>query len=69
MNTPGKLLATLEGGYNLSAIAPPAFNTISVMAGSDLLMRESSVPEERVSSRALEVIQATRTALTPYWEL
>ncbi len=64
-----KLLATLEGGYNLSAIAASAFNTISVMAGSDLLMREPSVPEERVSSRAQEVVEATRCAIAPYWEL
>ncbi len=65
----GRLVATLEGGYNLSAIAASAFNTISTMSESGLLMQESGAPEERPSSRTQEVIQSTRTALAPYWKL
>lgn len=65
----GRLVATLEGGYNLSAIAASAYNTIAVMSSSELRLQETSLPEECSATRAQEVIEATRTALSPFWRL
>lgn len=65
----GRLIATLEGGYNLNAISASAFNTMAVMSGSDLRLQEKVQLEECSMSRAREVIQATRSALSPYWKL
>ncbi len=65
----GRLLASLEGGYNLNAVALSICNTIATMAGSDIRVREDSLPAiEPVSVKASNVIQDTRRALEPYWD-
>jgi acetoin utilization deacetylase AcuC-like enzyme len=65
----GRLVASLEGGYNLGAVSASIFNTIAVMAGSDLRAREETAPAQRSMERAAQVINSTKSALSPYWDL
>ncbi|NPV60658.1 MAG: histone deacetylase [Actinobacteria bacterium] len=67
----GKMLAALEGGYNLDGIAVSIADTIAVMAGEDVMVEEDlggrALPES--SGRGMEVVEATRRALSSFWKL
>lgn len=67
----GRMLAALEGGYNLDGIAVSIADTIAVMAGEDIRVEEDlggrTLPEP--STRGMEVIEATRRELSPFWKL
>jgi acetoin utilization deacetylase AcuC-like enzyme len=66
----GRLLASLEGGYNLTAVAMSIFNTIAIMAESELRIKEESVPKsDRAAGKTQKVIESTKKALSPYWDL
>jgi len=65
----GRLVASLEGGYNLEAISTSIFNTLAVMSGSEKRMREDTAPAQRSMDRAARVIANTRQALAPYWDI
>ncbi|OFW55456.1 MAG: hypothetical protein A2W01_05500 [Candidatus Solincola sediminis] len=66
----GKMLASLEGGYNLLGLAASVNNTIAVMAGDETRVVEEmdSFPREP-TERGLEIIEATREAISPYWKI
>lgn len=66
----GKLLASLEGGYNLLGMAASVNNTIAVMAGDAGKLVEETEPLMREpTQRGLEIIEATRQAMSSYWTL
>jgi len=67
----GKMMAALEGGYNLTGIAISMTDTIAVFAGEGIRVEEE-VDAETIhpsSQRGMEVVEATREALSPYWSL
>lgn len=66
----GRMLASLEGGYNLSGMAASVNNTIAVMAGDDTRVVEQvdSFPREP-TERGMEIIAATRRAMSAYWSI
>jgi acetoin utilization deacetylase AcuC-like enzyme len=67
----GKMMAALEGGYDLTGIAISMTNTIAVMAGEDIRVEEE-VDSEAIfpsSSRGMEIVESTREALSSYWPL
>ncbi len=67
----GKMMASLEGGYNLDGIAISITDTIAVMAGEEIRVEED-VDADTIfpsSRRGMEVVEATREALSPYWSL
>jgi acetoin utilization deacetylase AcuC-like enzyme len=67
----GRMLAALEGGYNLAGIAVSIANTIAVMAGEDMRIEEDTggdtIPPS--SGRGMDIVEETRAALSPYWSL
>jgi len=67
----GRIMAALEGGYDLTGIAASITNTIAVMAGEDVKVREETGPLSGQTSpgRGMEIVEATRNALSPYWSL
>jgi acetoin utilization deacetylase AcuC-like enzyme len=67
----GKMMACLEGGYDLLGIAASMTNTIAVLAGEDVRIQEQEGPLTGTpsSGRGVELIEATREALSPYWSL
>ena len=67
----GKIMAALEGGYDLSGIAISITDTIAVLAGEEVRIEEE-VDIETIhpsSRRGMEIVEATREALSPYWSL
>jgi acetoin utilization deacetylase AcuC-like enzyme len=67
----GRIMANLEGGYDLTGIAASICNTIAVLAGEEMRFSESEQPMSgsTASGRGMEVVEATATALSPYWSL
>lgn len=67
----GRLLASLEGGYDLTGIAISITNTVAVMAGEDIRVveDEESLRSHASTGRGMEIVEATRGALSPYWSL
>jgi acetoin utilization deacetylase AcuC-like enzyme len=67
----GKMLASLEGGYNLAGIAASICNTVAVMAGDEMRVVEDMEPRSDLfsSGRGTEILEATRSAMSPYWSL
>ncbi len=67
----GKLMASLEGGYDLAGIAASIANTIAVMAGDEtrLMEPEDSKPGLSSPRRGMEVVETTREYLSAYWSL
>lgn len=67
----GKMMASLEGGYDLTGIAASITNTIAVMAGEDIRLVEDAALKPGLTSprRALEVVEAAREYLSRYWSL
>jgi acetoin utilization deacetylase AcuC-like enzyme len=67
----GRMLASLEGGYSLPGIAASISNTIAVMAGEEVRLVEDVEPRHDLIStqRGMEVVEATKSALSPYWSL
>jgi acetoin utilization deacetylase AcuC-like enzyme len=67
----GRIMAALEGGYDLAGIAASITDTIAVLCGAEVRVEE--VVEEEVihpsSRRGMEIVEATREALSPYWDL
>lgn len=67
----GKMMAALEGGYNLVGIAISITDTIAVMAGEEIRVEED-VDSETIhpsSRRGMEIVESTRETLDPYWSL
>lgn len=67
----GKMMAALEGGYNLVGIAISITNTVAVMAGEDIRLEED-VDIETIhpsSRRGMEVVESTREVLSQYWPI
>ena len=66
----GRMLASLEGGYDLLGLASSVNNTIAVMAGDATRVVEEadSLPREP-TQRGLDIIEATRQSLSPYWKI
>jgi acetoin utilization deacetylase AcuC-like enzyme len=67
----GKMMAALEGGYNLAGIAISIADTIAVMAGEDIRVEED-VDSETIhpsSRRGMEIVESTREALSEYWSI
>ncbi|RJP26678.1 MAG: histone deacetylase [Actinobacteria bacterium] len=67
----GKMMAALEGGYNLVGIAISMADTIAVMAGEEIRVEEDTgsdiiFPSSR---RGMEIVESTREALSNYWSL
>ncbi len=66
----GRLLASLEGGYNLLGIAASINNTIAVMAGDGTRVVEETDSFTREPTQGgLEIIEATRQAMSAYWDV
>jgi acetoin utilization deacetylase AcuC-like enzyme len=67
----GRIMAALEGGYNLMGVAASICNTIAVLAGEDIRLTEEDQPSTSWSSseRGMEIVEATKSALSPYWSL
>ncbi len=67
----GKVMACLEGGYNLSAVARSIVNTVAVLAGEDLRVEDEDVYGGGLptSGRGMEIVEATRGAIRPYWNI
>jgi acetoin utilization deacetylase AcuC-like enzyme len=66
----GRLLASLEGGYNLMGLAASVNNTIATMAGdSTRVVEETESLGREPTQRGMEIIEATREAMKPYWKL
>jgi acetoin utilization deacetylase AcuC-like enzyme len=67
----GKMMAALEGGYDLVGIAISMTDTIAVMAGEDIRVEED-VDSETIypsSRRGMEIVESTREALSQYWPI
>ncbi len=67
----GKMMAALEGGYNLVGIAISITDTIAVMAGEDIRVEED-IDSDTIhpsSRRGMETVESTREALSEYWSL
>ncbi|MDD3717349.1 MAG: histone deacetylase [Actinomycetota bacterium] len=67
----GKMMAALEGGYNLVGIAISITNTIAVMAGEEVRLEED-VDIETIhpsSRRGMEIVESTRETLSEYWPI
>lgn len=67
----GKIMAALEGGYDLSGIAISITDTIAVLAGEEIRIEEE-VDTETIhpsSRHGMEIVEATREALSPYWSI
>lgn len=67
----GKIMASLEGGYDLLGVAASITNTVAVLAGEDIRVQEPEGPPAGFPSgeRGMEIIEATREALSPYWSI
>lgn len=67
----GRIMASLEGGYNLAGISTSMVNVISVMAGEDIRVSEEGEPSAQTSSPqgAMDVVEATRASMSSYWSL
>ena len=67
----GKMMAALEGGYNLVGIAISITDTIAVMAGEDILVQEDTDSEiiHPSSRHGMEIVESTREALSSYWPI
>ncbi|MBN2028577.1 MAG: histone deacetylase [Actinobacteria bacterium] len=67
----GKMMAALEGGYNLVGIAISMADTIAVMAGEEIRVEEDTggdiiFPSSR---RGMEIVEATRETISSYWSV
>jgi len=58
---PGRVVLTLEGGYDLRALARSTRACIEVLAGAE------APPLRRAPSRAASALRAIREAQKPYW--
>jgi acetoin utilization deacetylase AcuC-like enzyme len=67
----GKMMAALEGGYNLIGIAISMADTIAVMAGEDIRVEEEAGSDTIFPSsrRGMETVEATRETFSNYWSL
>jgi acetoin utilization deacetylase AcuC-like enzyme len=67
----GKMLASLEGGYDLLGIAASMTNTIAVLADEDIRVQEPEGPSMGAPStgRGMEIVEATKEALSSHWSL
>jgi len=67
----GKMMAALEGGYNLVGIAISMADTIAVMAGEEIRVEEDTGSDTIFPSsrRGMEVVEATRETFSNYWSL
>ncbi len=67
----GKMMAVLEGGYNLEGVARSIANTVAVLAGEELRVEDEEVfgGGMPTSARGKEVVEATRSAVAPFWKI
>ena len=67
----GKMMAALEGGYNLGGIAVSMADTIAVMAGEDIRVEEDTGGDTIFPSsrRGMEIVESTRETFSSYWSL
>jgi len=69
-NCAGKLLATLEGGYEYIALAKTVPAVIGAMAGIPLDVREKTVlMPQTLKAHTEEIIATVKRTLLPYWNL
>lgn len=65
----GKLVLTLEGGYDFDAISASIYNTISELSGACLYEKDAlSGPSPRSNERAFSVIEDTLRLVSGYWK-
>ncbi len=67
----GKMMAALEGGYNLTGIAISMADTIAVMAGEEIRVEEDTGADTIFPSsrRGMEIVESTRETFSNYWSL
>lgn len=67
----GRIMAALEGGYDIIGIASAITNTIAVLADEDIRVyeEEDAKPGLYSSRMAMEVVENTRRTVSPYWTL
>jgi acetoin utilization deacetylase AcuC-like enzyme len=66
----GKVLVNLEGGYNLVGVSASIANTVASLAGVDTrVQEESGAPGELRSEGGMEVVEAVKETISPYWSL
>ena len=67
----GRMLAALEGGYNLTGIAISIADTIAVMAGEEIRVEEDlggqAMPAP--SRQGMEAVERAREELSRYWPI
>jgi acetoin utilization deacetylase AcuC-like enzyme len=66
----GRMIVALEGGYNLMGLAASVAATVAALVGVELDLQEE-VPSRQAldTDRGLDVVDAARSALSPYWDL
>lgn len=66
----GRIIVALEGGYNLMGLAASVAATVSALAGVELdLQEEVSSHQALGTERGLDVVEAAKSVLSPYWSL
>lgn len=67
----GRIMAVLEGGYDLDGISRSIANTIAVFAGEDLRVEDEGVLGGGMpsSARGREIVEATRKAVSSFWDI
>ncbi len=67
----GKMMAALEGGYNLAGVATSIADTIAVMAEEEIRVEEDTGGETAHpdSRRGMEVVEYAREEFSRYWPI
>lgn len=66
----GRIIVALEGGYNLVGLATSVAATVAALLGVDLELQEEIPSRDLLDSeRGMDVVDAAKSALSPYWDL
>lgn len=65
----GRMMAVLEGGYNLEGVARSIANTVAVFAGEEVRVEDEEVYGRGLpsSGRGMEIVETTRGIVERYW--
>ncbi len=66
----GRIIVALEGGYNLMGLAASVASTVAALVGVELELHEELPSRDLLETeRGLDVVEAAKSALSPYWDL